>query len=355
MTDLLLTTNPGLEEIVVAECAARLGPGVTAVVPPGGVAGQVLVSAESPPDDLQAAARTLRTIHHIRRLLHTFTLDDRDDPLQQIHNAVWGTDVAELADAPSFRVTATRHGDHPFNSEDAAAIAGGALWWHYGTPVDLTDYAVNVTLDIHDRRAVLAVQLTRAPLSQRHARPFQHRTALRPNVAAALLWLARLPRSAAVLDPFCGSGTILQEAAEMAGVDSAEWTLHGLDSDPEAISGARANLAAAGLAGRVTLATGDARALAAHYGAATFDAVVTNPPYGARLARHWDLDALYEAFLDGAHHVLKPGGQLVLLVWKRGLFRRVVARQGLFAIRHARIVALGGIYPAIYVLTRTAG
>jgi putative N6-adenine-specific DNA methylase/tRNA (guanine6-N2)-methyltransferase len=97
---------------------------------------------------------------------------------------------------------------------------------------------------------------------------------------------------------------------------------------------------------------GDARFLRDQWPANSVDAIVTNPPYGGRIGRFWDFNDLYVRFLTDAHHILKPSGKIVMLVWKRGLFRRVVDRFGLLHIRHVRIVETGGIYPGIFVLEK---
>jgi len=138
---------------------------------------------------------------------------------------------------------------------------------------------------------------------------------LRENLAAGLLALAGWDPTAPLLDPFCGSGTLLIEAAWIAlgiapGIrrpfgferlrdhDSQGWRalkdevraharstldapLVGTDIDPRAITAAHNNAARAGLSpDLVRFEVADARSVTAPAPAGW---IVTNPPYGERL------------------------------------------------------------------------
>lgn len=138
---------------------------------------------------------------------------------------------------------------------------------------------------------------------------------LRENLAAGMLALAGWDPAAALLDPFCGSGTILIEAAWIAlGVppgisrpfgferlrdhDQYRWhdlkddarsrilpkldaPLLGYDLDPQAIEFARNNAERAWLSpDTIRFELGDARTLDAP---AQQGWIVTNPPYGERM------------------------------------------------------------------------
>ncbi|MEO6959181.1 MAG: THUMP domain-containing protein [Burkholderiaceae bacterium] len=139
---------------------------------------------------------------------------------------------------------------------------------------------------------------------------------IRENLAAGLLALSNWDPSQALLDPFCGSGTILIEAAWIAlGVppgiwrpfsferlrhhDSRHWQdlkddaqshialelenpLVGCDIDPAAIEAAMRNTERAGLTSNaIYFDVGDARSVLPP---ADIGWLVTNPPYGERLS-----------------------------------------------------------------------
>ncbi len=145
---------------------------------------------------------------------------------------------------------------------------------------------------------------------------------LRENLAAGMLALAGWDPAAPLLDPFCGSGTILIEAAWIAlGVppgisrpfgferlrdhDAYRWRdlkddarsrilpqldapLVGYDLDPQAIEFAQNNAERAWLtADSIRFEVGDARQLTAP---ADHGWIVTNPPYGERMLTEQDAD-----------------------------------------------------------------
>lgn len=138
---------------------------------------------------------------------------------------------------------------------------------------------------------------------------------LRENLAAGMLALAGWDPAAPLLDPFCGSGTILIEAAWIAlgvppgisrpfgferlrGHDAHRWhdlkddarahilpqldtPLFGYDLDPAAIAFAEHNAERAWLTeDTIRFEVGDARTLRAPAGSGW---IVTNPPYGERM------------------------------------------------------------------------
>jgi tRNA (guanine6-N2)-methyltransferase len=123
-----------------------------------------------------------------------------------------------------------------------------------------------------------------------HRRPWRRRTvqgSLHPPVAAAMARLADLSPDHAVLDPFCGAGTLLLEAQAI----EPQARYAGVDRDPAAITAARANATARGDGGRsITWACADSATLTT-----SADRIITNPPWNRRrfigdlapYLRHW--------------------------------------------------------------------
>ena len=350
--ELAITTNPGLEDLAAAELGERLAergldPAALERLP-GALKGRLRVRHPAPFHELRAAAEALRSAHHLLRPVVQFHLPAAQ-PLAAIEAAMWQADLGELAAGASFRVSCDRHGEHPFTSPEVERAAGAVLVARYSAPVDLTGYAVHVRVDVADNRCAVAVQLTRPALSHRFHRVFGPRVALKPNVAYACLRLAGVgPTTGRVLDPFCGSGTMLAEAGWLA--PSAE--LWGMDRQERAVAGARNNLEAAGLGGRLHLQQGDARQLGDSYPSAHFDAIVTNPPFGARLGRSIRFADFYADVLAAADRVLAEDGRLTLLAREHGALHRALRRTGMFRVNQELRIETSKVYPAIYVLER---
>ena len=194
-----------------------------------------------------------------------------------------------------------------------------------------------LNLRLSKGRATLSLDLSGEPLHRRGWRREQGEAPLKENLACAMLLRARWPeiyaQGGALVDPMCGSGTLLIEAAWMAacvapalqrdyfgflgwrGHDAALWqALHdaaqeraqeglrglrpcffGSDSDPRMIAVATHNLQTAGVAGFVTLEKHAVEYLDPRPGFAT-GLVITNPPYGERMGDLATLPAMYRAF-----------------------------------------------------------
>jgi putative N6-adenine-specific DNA methylase len=195
--------------------------------------------------------------------------------------------------------------------------------------VDLEDPHLSIHVHLHRDRCTLSVDTSGESLHKRGWRKFQGRAPLAETLAAALVLRSGWDGRAPLLDPFCGSGTILVEAALLAGGvapgsfrktfgferwpghDAARWgarvaearamvrfppklVLQGSDAEPRAVEGARENVEAAGLEGRIRIEVADLGAFRPKPGWNAW--IVTNPPYGQRVGREADLLPLYRQF-----------------------------------------------------------
>jgi len=340
----VFTTNPGLERIVCDEFEARVG--MAGAAEPAAIKGRV--RAWAPRAVMAEIAPAMRSIHHVLRPVYAFELDAAA-PLAQIHAEVGALDIPEMDGAASFRVTTKRRGEHDFHSQDVMREAGAALNARWGVPVDLENFQAEIRVDVLDDKCSVDVALTRTPLSNRHPRLRTHPAALRPNIAYAALCMAGLDDGRGLLvDPFCGSGTILMEAAEV-------WPrlhLEGGDWDRRPLAGAVENLDAAGLAGRARLFHRDAIELARHYPQGGVHAIVTNPPYGRKLGRAVNYPQFYRRFMESAAEVLRPEGRLVMLADRRGAVRRALRQVPDLRQVTAPVIQISGVFPSLFVFKR---
>lgn len=162
------------------------------------------------------------------------------------------------------------------------------------------------------------------PLYQRGLRRASVEAPLRENLAAGIIRLSGWQPGQALLDPMCGSGTFLLEAAMMAldiapgsgrhfgfeklnNFEASAWEklrlkvlanakpvsfqkIYGSDADLRAVRVSRENLKQAGLLDAVQLSHVDMTEVPAP---AESGVMIANPPYGIRIGEDEELAALY--------------------------------------------------------------
>lgn len=139
-------------------------------------------------------------------------------------------------------------------------------------------------------------------------RPFSRPVGLHPRLARALINLAGVAEGATLLDPFCGAGGILIEAAQL-GIQPI-----GSDSDPEMVEGARENLIHYGASAALHVC--DVGSIGDVVG--PVETIVTDPPYGRAAGTQGEAVAslLERAFATFAQ-VLPPRGRLAIALPRR--------------------------------------
>lgn len=190
-----------------------------------------------------------------------------------------------------------------------------------------------VLVSLLNDTAQLTLDTTGPGLNKRGYRLDSGDAPLRETLAAALVQLSFWERERVLLDPMCGSGTILIEAAMIARnmapglartFASERWPLMeaslweearaaartamlpsgglritGSDMDPRMVEAARANAKRAGVQDDIVFECRNVTDLKL---SSPYGVLVTNPPYGIKLGRPEDLSPLYSAF----DRALKP-------------------------------------------------
>lgn len=150
--------------------------------------------------------------------------------------------------------------------------------------------------------------------------PFQRPVTLPPRFARALVNLARIGPGDRVVDPFVGTGSLLVEAA-LLGARTV-----GVDVDAAMIRGTLDNFAHLGRVPEA-LRQGDAAAAAEEFPPASFDALVTDPPYGrASGTRREPPERLWGRALSAWTDRVRPGGRIGVVVPAGGSLPPIDAR-----------------------------
>jgi tRNA G10 N-methylase Trm11 len=200
---------------------------------------------------------------------------------------------------PTFRVIARVLQEQSFLRTDlrrqlTETIQRQQPTWRYADPADLEVWV----LEYQPGRIVAGLRVSDVRMRQRGGRELERKGALRPTVAAAMLRLAGQP-GGTLLDPCCGSGTILTAATE------AGWRARGIDIDPHAVRIARTN------APGVAVQVGDVRQLTLDDSAV--HACVANLPFGKQYDVPQDMSRWLRAALAEMARVTRPDGRIVLL------------------------------------------
>jgi SAM-dependent methyltransferase len=161
-----------------------------------------------------------------------------------------------------------------------------------------------------------------------------------PVVAEVVVRLAKIRPGHRVLDPFCGSGTLLLAARRQA----ADIELLGSDHVAASVEVARRNLAGT----EVRLSTAPAEEL--QLSDRSVDRVVANLPFGKRVGSHRDNLRLYPQALAEIARVLTDDGRSVLLTEDKRLLRDAVARTRGLKIVRERVLRFNGATPTAFVL-----
>ncbi|MGH3822817.1 MAG: methyltransferase domain-containing protein [Pseudonocardiaceae bacterium] len=196
--------------------------------------------------------------------------------------------IARVVDETRFKRTELR-------DAVTTAVAGQRPRWRVEDPAELELWV----LEYQRGTFVAGLRLSDKRMRQHGGgRATERRAALRPVVAAAMIWLAG-ESPGRMLDPCCGSGTLLDEAL------SVGWEAVGSDLDLEAVAIARENVPRA--------AVEQADVLKLPHDDATFDAVVSNLPFGRQFQVEDPARWLRRALIEMAR-VTRPGGRVVILV-----------------------------------------
>lgn len=243
-------------------------------------------------------------IRHTRDMLADFT--ERSTNLSLRDSIYHLRTMRHVPTNLSFSVTASFVGKRNYNyHEIKSAISSGIQQqyseWQYVE--DDTDADINIRIFIEHQQALIGMRLAETPLHRRAYKQNSLSGSLKAPIAAAMLQLADVQSGQTILDPFCGSGTILIEAAQM------KYHPIGGDSNHEALSISQAN--AKNASANLSLNHWDARTLPlpTH----SVQAIVSNLPWGRQITVDDTLRNLYQQSYGEMKRVLKPNGIIVLL------------------------------------------
>lgn len=178
----------------------------------------------------------------------------------------------------------------------------------------------------------------------RRFRKREREGSLPPTVAAAMCFIARPQAGETVLDPCCGSGTLLAEAYAL---QNGLAGLNGYDIDAEAVSCAQQNLAKAK---RASARHGDGGATELE--AESVDVVLANLPFGKQYGDKESNPALYKSLLDEMQRTAKrKNWRAVLLTSDAAAFKSALQKSPELKYEEAFTVKIRGEVSRCYQVT----
>ncbi|MCM1504604.1 MAG: THUMP domain-containing protein [Muribaculum sp.] len=329
--DMVAKTLQGLEDVLAEELLKIGAENISQ--------GRRMVSFEGDNEVLYKANLCCRTALRILKPVYKFTASDPDTLYEMTKEFDWST---ILSLDKTFSIDPVVNSDTFTHSRYVTYRVKDAIvdWFkdRYGADkrpgVRLQDADVMINVHIDGTRVTISLDSSGESLHKRGYRVAQTEAPINEVLAAGILLKAGWNGQCPLVDPMCGSGTFLIEAALIAaninpgvyrkGFAFEQWPdfdeelferlynddsqerditvpIIGCDISPKAISIAEKNVKQAGVAKYVEL---EVRPLA-HWTEAPADGMlVCNPPYGERISVA-DMDGLYELFGQKLKNVFK--------------------------------------------------
>jgi putative N6-adenine-specific DNA methylase len=310
--EIFLSAPPGLESVLAEEV------GLKGFKRPREVPGGVVTRGLWP--DVWRANLWIRGAGRVLARLDTFRVVHLAQLDQRARRVPWASVLRP--DIP-FRVEATCATSRIYHSGAAAQRIATAIRETLGAPESPED-GILIRARIEDDVCTISIDTSGEPLHKRGFKEAVNAAPMRETMASLFLRQCGFDGNEPVLDPMCGSGTFVIEAAEIAArlnpgrarrfafedlatFDAEAWArmraprtlrepahgCHGLDRDAGAVAMSRANAERAGVAAWTTFRQAPISEARPPEGPPGL--VIVNPPYGARLGDGRDLMPLYQA------------------------------------------------------------
>lgn len=277
----------------------------------------LLVADSSDPFDIMQ----LRTVDDVGIFVAEAVADTEEEVHATVVNLVKEIDWEQIKDtiktyrevADIFSLTISKY-KNSITIEHLAKDLSTAIirqhGWQY-EPEDHTHFDIRVTIE--QKKVMLSVRVGRESLFHRDYKKENYRGALRPSIAAAMVFEATQGKSdLRIVDTFCGSGTILAEAY-IAGHE-----VYGSDLDTNAVNITHRVLSSLGykyVEERVKQQDATKTTWQADY----FDCAISNLPWDSQISVE-SMATLYQRTLQEWQRILKPGATIAVLLANPQLF-----------------------------------
>lgn len=357
--ELIAKTMQGLEEVLAKEITELGGNDVQI--------GRRMVSFTADQRLLYKANLHLRTAVRILKPIATFRAKNPDEVYEQVRKIQWEN---YFSPNQTFTIDTVVFSDLFRHSKFLAYRVKDGMADYFMEKFDkrpsvrLTNPDVYINVHVSHERCTISLDSSGESLHKRGYRIDQTEAPLNEVLAAGMLLLAGWEGQSNFIDPMCGSGTLLIEAALIAlkippgiyrkGFAFEKWPdfdadlfeelcteepdehpfkfkIYGSDMSAQAISIAQKNVKNASLGKYIELET---RSIQKITEAPENGILVMNPPYGERISSN-DLLALYDTIGERLKHAF-PGYSAWILSYREECFDKIGLRPS------ARIALMNG-------------
>ncbi len=336
----------GFEDLLVGELEA-LGAGDI-------VAGRRVVSFTGDKALMYRANFALRTATRVLVPIRVFVAHSAEDVYKEVYSIPWEEYISA---GQTFAVDSVTYSEAFTNSHFVAYRVKDAIVDYFraktGSRPNISVSNPDIQLHIHisDSEATLALDSSGESLHRRGYRIETGEAPINEVLAAGILLRTGWQGETDLIDPMCGSGTFLIEAALIArniapgifrqGYAFERWAdydrelwqtiydddsherafthhIYGYDIDPKAVAMSNRNIKQAGLGAYITVAQRD---IADFCEPAEKALLVTNPPYGERISTP-NLLATYKTLGERLKHAFK-GNEAWVISYKDECFHQI--------------------------------
>jgi len=328
-TDWLATCPKGLELLLAEELQAIGAEGIKETV--------AAVHFKGSKEVAYRACLWSRLANRVLKPLHSFMLNESDDLYNQCNEIPWETHFSAAQSIAIDFIGTSRLVDNTMYGSQRVkdAVVDRIRRIEGERPnVDTKNPDIRIQVRQHKGRVSVSLDISGESLHRRGYRTGQGSAPIKENLAVALLlragWPAMIEEGGALLDPMCGSGTLIIEGAMMAadiapgmlresygfdqwlqhdaelwqtlvdeahqrkasGLEKLDLDIRGYDANPRVLEYTTKNIENAGLDDHIRLAHKPID----QFGKPTAERglLLTNPPYGERLGEVEDLIPLYQ-------------------------------------------------------------
>lgn len=249
-----------------------------------------------------------------------------DELFEKTKALPWENFIPEDGEFPAAKITSVK--STLFSKSDGQRIVKKAVVERLKSKYHVDWFSENrgkypIHIQILKDEVTLSIDTSGSGLNKRGYRQYGNEAPLKETISAALVYLSRWKPDRFFLDPLCGSGTIVIEAALIGkniapglkrefvseswdfipkalwenarkeaeeAINDKEFLILGSDVDPDALKQARINAELAGVTDHVAF---QKLAVQSVETKKKYGVIITNPPYGERIGEEKEVQQLY--------------------------------------------------------------